>query len=128
MKLDSENPRDYLHGCLPHTLVATMHAQALRTPTLGLTVLSLCLSIAIIGTAGRSLHVYYSEHSTNLWLLPVWPDHFDLRELQMLVGCAAAIVACNAVLGVSLVVAAVSPGPPYSQYARKAHSGMLTFR
>ncbi|KAK5166665.1 uncharacterized protein LTR77_008209 [Saxophila tyrrhenica] len=83
-------------------------ANNLRNPTLGLALLSLGLSIAVIGTAGRSLHVYYSEHSTNMWLLPVWPNHFDLRELQMLVGSAAAVVVCNLVLGTSLVVAKVS--------------------
>lgn len=67
----------------------------------------MCLCLAIVGTAGRSLHVYYQERSTNMWLLPVWPNHFDVRELQMLIGTAGAIVVCNALLSVSLVVKAV---------------------
>ncbi len=79
-------------------------ASNLRTPTLGLTALSMCLCLAIIGTAGRSLHVYYDQHNVNPWLLPLWPNHFDIRELQMLVAVAAVIVVCNAVLGAGLMV------------------------
>lgn len=76
----------------------------LRTPTLALTALSMCLCLAIIGTAGRSLNVFQDQHSTNPWLLPVWPNHFDTRELEMLIGTSAAIVVCNAILGAGLVV------------------------
>jgi hypothetical protein len=76
----------------------------LRTPTLALTGLSMCLCLAIIGTAGRSLHVYHNQHSTNPWLLPVWPNHFDTRELQMLIGTSAGVVVCNAVLVLGLLV------------------------
>jgi hypothetical protein len=81
----------------------------LRTPTLALTGLSMCLCLAIIGTAGRSLHVYYNQHTTNPWLLPVWPNHFDTRELQMLIGTSAGVVVCNAVLVLGLLVKKVRP-------------------
>lgn len=82
-------------------------APSLRTPTLALALLSLCLSIAIIGTAGRSLHVFSTE-TDNPWFLPSWRNHFDLRELQTLIGTSAAIVVLNAVVVVALFVSVVS--------------------
>ncbi|KAK3725561.1 hypothetical protein LTR37_000531 [Vermiconidia calcicola] len=76
----------------------------LRTPTLALAGLSMCLTLSIIGTAARSLHVYNTQQSTNPWLLPLWPNHFDVRELQLLIGTAVAIFLLNALLAVGLVV------------------------
>lgn len=83
-------------------------APSLRTPTLALALLSICLSIGIIGTAGRSYAVFTTSQSSNPWFLPAWPNHFDLRELQALLGTSAAIVVLNAVLVVALFVASVS--------------------
>lgn len=85
-------------------------APSLRTPTLALALLSMCLSIGIIGTAGRSYHVFTSAASKgdNPWFLPAWPNHFDMRELQALIGTSAAIFVLNAVLVVALFVASVS--------------------
>ena len=83
-------------------------APSLRTPTLALSLLSICLSIAIIGTAGRSYYVFMSNHSSNPWFLPSWPNHFDMRELQMLLGTSAAVVVLNAVVVGALFVEKVS--------------------
>ena len=83
-------------------------APSLRTPTLTLSLLSICLSIAIIGTAGRSYYVFTTNHSSNPWFLPSWPDHFDLRELQTLMGTSAAVVVLNAVVVGCLFAAQVS--------------------
>ena len=82
-------------------------ASRLRTPTLGLAGLSMCLCLGIIGTAGRSIHVFYSQQSRNEWLLPIWPNHFDIRELQTLIGTAGAIFVLNSILVVALVVPSV---------------------
>ena len=79
----------------------------LRKVALGLTALSMCLSLAMLGTAGRSLHVYFSQKNTNDWFLPLWPSHFDTRELEMLVGTSAAVFVLNTVLAVALLVPAV---------------------
>lgn len=86
-------------------------APSLRTPTLALAALSMCLSLGIIGTAGRSYYVFTSDQSSNPWFLPSWPNHFDLRELQALMGTSAAIFALNAVLVVALYVASVRRSP-----------------
>lgn len=85
-------------------------AYSLRTPTLCLALLSLSLSIAIIGTAGRSLHVF-SANGENPWFIPSWRNHFDLRELQTLIGTSAAIVVLNAAVVVALFVSVVSTIP-----------------
>ena len=61
----------------------------------------------MIGTAGRSLNVFYNERKTNDWLLPLWPNHFDHRELKMVIGTSAAIFVLNAILAVSLLITAV---------------------
>ncbi|KAK5708043.1 hypothetical protein LTR97_000583 [Elasticomyces elasticus] len=83
-----------------------MATAKLRTPTLAFAALSICLNLAIIGCAGRTLSFYNTEQSSNAWLLPIWPNHFDTRELHALVGTATAIVVLNAVLVAALFVRA----------------------
>ncbi|TKA69343.1 hypothetical protein B0A55_08158 [Friedmanniomyces simplex] len=84
-----------------------MAAARLRTPTLAFAALSICLNLAIIGCAGRTLSVFNTQQSSNVWLLPLWPNHFDTRELHALAGTATAIVVLNAVLILSLFVHAL---------------------
>ncbi|CAK3802396.1 hypothetical protein MYCFIDRAFT_210300 [Lecanosticta acicola] len=79
----------------------------LRLPTLLLTSLSIGLNLAILGTAARSLHVYNSQRTTNVYFLPVWSGHFDTRELSALIGTSAVIFLLNAVVLVSLFVTAL---------------------
>ncbi|KAK4973936.1 hypothetical protein LTR42_005926 [Elasticomyces elasticus] len=81
-----------------------MATAKLRTPTLAFAALSICLNLAIIGCAGRTLSFYNTEQRSNAWLLPIWPNHFDTRELHALVGTATAIVVLNAVLVAALFV------------------------
>ncbi|KAK0855941.1 hypothetical protein LTS02_010872 [Friedmanniomyces endolithicus] len=87
-----------------------MAAPNLRTPTLALAALSICLNLAIIGCAAHTLSVFNTEQSSNVWLLPLWPNHFDTRELHALLGTAAAIAVLNAVLILPLFVRAVMAG------------------
>ena len=70
----------------------------------------MCLSIGIIGTAGRSYYIFTSHASRgdNPWFLPSWPNHFDMRELQTLIGTSASIFVLNAVLVLAMFVASVS--------------------
>lgn len=85
-----------------------MAAAKLRMPTLAFAALSICLNVAIIGCAGRTLSIFNTEQTSNAWLLPIWPNHFDTRELHALVGTATAILVLNAVLVLALFVHAVS--------------------
>ncbi|KAK1808354.1 hypothetical protein LTR12_017297 [Friedmanniomyces endolithicus] len=89
-----------------------MAALKLRTPTLAFTALSIGLNLAIIGCAAHTLHVFNAEQSSNVWLLPLWPNHFDTRELHALLGTAIAIVVLNAVLILPLFVRAL-PAPTF---------------
>ncbi|KAK5733354.1 hypothetical protein LTR17_009726 [Elasticomyces elasticus] len=84
-----------------------MATAKLRTPTLAFAGLSICLNLAIIGCAGRTLSFYNTEQRINAWLLPIWPNHFDTRELHALVGTATAIVVLDAVLVAALFVRAL---------------------
>ena len=51
--------------------------------------------------------IFNKNQSTNAWYLPIWPAHFDMRELQTLIGTAAAICVLNAILAVALLVPSV---------------------
>ncbi|KAK1813632.1 hypothetical protein LTR12_011977 [Friedmanniomyces endolithicus] len=89
-----------------------MAALKLRTPTLAFAALSIGLNLAIIGCAAHTLSIFNSEQSSNVWLLPLWPNHFDTRELHALLGTAAAIAVLNAVLILPLFVRAL-PAPNF---------------
>ncbi|KAK4545361.1 hypothetical protein LTR36_003541 [Oleoguttula mirabilis] len=82
-------------------------AARLRMPTLAFAALSICLSIATIGCAGRTINVFNTQQRSNAWLLPVWPNHFDTRELQALIGTSVAILVLNGILVAALLVSAL---------------------
>ncbi|KAF2726073.1 hypothetical protein K431DRAFT_280106 [Polychaeton citri CBS 116435] len=86
----------------------TMLPNLLRTPAPALTVATLALSIAlgisVLAIAARSLSVFHSQQTLNVWLLPLWPSHFDLRGLQTSVGVCSATVLLNAFSLASMVV------------------------
>ncbi|KAK5128882.1 hypothetical protein LTR85_000215 [Meristemomyces frigidus] len=82
-------------------------AARMRLPTLAFAALSICLSIAVIGCAGRTISFFNGRQQSNAWLLPVWPNHFDTRELQALIGTSAAIVVLNGLLVAGLLVSSL---------------------
>lgn len=68
----------------------------LRLVSLALALLSVCLSIAIIGTAADAYSIYKSQvRALNPWWLPLWPGHFDTRGTKSLIGAAAGVVLLN---------------------------------
>ncbi|KAK5131447.1 hypothetical protein LTR08_000911 [Meristemomyces frigidus] len=82
-------------------------ASRFRMPTLAFAALSICLSIAIVGCAGRTIHLFNAQQSSNAWLLPIWPNHFDTRELQALIGTSVVILLLNVLLCLALLVSAL---------------------
>jgi hypothetical protein len=88
----------------------------LRMPALAFAGLSILLSVAVLGCAARTLHIFNTQPSTNVWLLPVWPDHFDLRGLEALIGTSVAILLLNLVVVVALLVPAVGILPSHVEY------------
>lgn len=85
-----------------------MGAARLRLPTLACAALSIGLNIAIIGTSGRTLSRWNTQQKTDVWLLPIWPNHFNLAELQTLVGASASIVFLNAIVVLALFIQSVN--------------------
>lgn len=92
--------------------MARSNLSSLRLPTFGLALLSICLSVAIIGCAGRTLNLFNTQQSTNAWLLPLWPQHFDTRGLQALIGISASVLVLDALLVVAVLIPAVSISMP----------------
>jgi hypothetical protein len=83
-------------------------AAKLRMPTMAFAALSVCLNVAVIGCAGRTISHFNTQQTSNAWFLPIWPNHFDTRELQALIGTSAAIIVLNAILVLSIFVTSVS--------------------
>lgn len=81
---------------------------AQRTSLLALASTSFCLSAAIIGCASHTLQDYKSQATTNAWWLPIWPQHFDTRGLETLVGTSVVVLVLTAVVFVGGLLPAVS--------------------
>jgi len=79
--------------------------------------LCFALSVAILGTAGHTLHVFKTQQSSNPWWLPLWPQHFDTHGTSALIGSAAAVTVLSAIF---LVFALVPRFNPASRYTFRA--------
>lgn len=71
-----------------------------RLPHLLLSLLSITLNLAILGTSSRTLHIYQTSQTSNVYFLPIWNSHFDMRGLQTLVGTSVGIVVLNGIFAV----------------------------
>lgn len=85
----------------------------LQLPLIALFLLALTLSAATLACASKSLSLFNNQQSINPWLLPLWRGHFDLRGLKLVVGTSAAIVLCDLVAAVAVLlpVVGVSTSP-----------------
>ena len=77
----------------------------------GLTVLSLCCGIAVLGASADALATYNATHLPAEFLLPLWPEEFDLRPTVALCVGGTIVTAANIVSLVSGKVKAVSVYP-----------------
>jgi len=87
-----------------------------RIAQLATSVISLILSISIVGAAAHVHHVYMSQRFSNAWWLPLWPDHFDNNGTNALIASAVAVIVLNALY----VVASILPK------VREVHCGLST--
>lgn len=71
-----------------------------RLTHLLLPLLSITLNLAILGTSSRTLHIYQTSQTSNVYFLPIWNSHFDMRGLQTLVGTSVGIVVLNGIFAV----------------------------
>ncbi|CAG8979663.1 hypothetical protein HYALB_00003894 [Hymenoscyphus albidus] len=69
---------------------------------LGLTVLALLSSIAILATSAETLSTYNeTKGGGEDWMVPLWPRDFDIRPTIALVTCSAVILVSS---GISLAI------------------------
>lgn len=61
----------------------------------GITVLALLFGITILGVSADALSVYKSTSVPSSYLLPLWPEEFDLRPTIALVIGATFVMVCN---------------------------------
>jgi hypothetical protein len=76
----------------------------------GLTLLALLSSITILGVSASSIAVFNATHLPADFLLPLWPDNFNLQPTVALVVGSAVVVATNTV---SLLFSRVQFVRPY---------------
>jgi len=91
----------------------TRNRHPLRLLSLALALLSTCLSVAVIGTAGNAFSIYKMQSAANNpWWLPLWPGHFDTGGTNALIGAGAGIVLLNGVFVVLCLVPKVCLSTP----------------
>lgn len=64
---------------------------------IGLTILALAMGITILGVSADTLAVYDATHVPREFLLPLWPDSFNLRPTVALVVGSTIVLVANAV-------------------------------
>ncbi|KAM0334147.1 hypothetical protein ACHAQA_001167 [Verticillium albo-atrum] len=70
---------------------------ALDAARAGLTLLALCAGATVLGVSADALAVYDATHVRSAFMLPLWPDDFDLRPTVALVACSSIVVLANIV-------------------------------
>lgn len=103
------NPTHHHHPSAHHPPPNQHHPNMPTPPTHRLThlllpLLSITLNLAILGTSSRTLHIYQTSQTSNVYFLPIWNSHFDMRGLQTLVGTSVGIVVLNGIFAVGAVV------------------------
>lgn len=82
-----------------------------RSTFIALSTLSFCLSTAIVGSAGHTLHIYRAQAFINAWWLPVWPQHFNTHGLEALIGTSVIVIVLDIVVVALVLVHTVSLMP-----------------
>lgn len=67
------------------------------TTRVALTAVALAAALAALGLSADSLLVYNNTHVPAEFLLPLWPDKFDLRPTHALIAGSTIIVIANAI-------------------------------
>ncbi|KAL2188665.1 hypothetical protein L209DRAFT_235690 [Thermothelomyces heterothallicus CBS 203.75] len=63
----------------------------------GVTLLALLTGLTILGVSANTLRVYQGTHVSRDFMLPLWPEEFDLRPTLSLVAGSAVVVVANLV-------------------------------
>lgn len=90
-----------------------------------LTLITVCLSVVVVGCSADSLREYSSSQSQSEWLLPLWPMTMDLRPTRAVLACGVIMTVFS--LGylvlafVPMVGTALSPLPLLAMDRRDAN-------
>ncbi|KAK4123442.1 hypothetical protein N657DRAFT_655873 [Parathielavia appendiculata] len=59
----------------------------------GTTLLALLMGLTVLGVSGNTLRVYQETHVPHEYMLPLWPDEFNVRPtLSLVIGSAIVLV------------------------------------
>ncbi|KAL2135269.1 hypothetical protein VTI74DRAFT_9149 [Chaetomium olivicolor] len=61
----------------------------------GTTGLALLMGLTVLGVSANMLHVYEETHLASQFMLPLWPDEFNIRPTVSLVIGSAIVLVCN---------------------------------
>jgi hypothetical protein len=75
----------------------------------GVTVLALLMGLTVLGVAGNTLRVYESTHVAHEFMLPLWPDNFNVRPTVSLVIGSVIVLVANLIAVCFSHVGVVSP-------------------
>ena len=84
----------------------------------GVTVLALLMGLTILGVSADTVNSYNSTHVSYDFLLPLWPDEFDLRPTVALVVGATLVVIMNCLSLAASKVQSVSLTPSCQNKSR----------
>jgi hypothetical protein len=85
----------------------------LESARVALSAVILAAGITILGLSAASLAVYNRTYLPTDYLLPLWPESFDIRPMTALVATSAIVVVVTAVALVASKIQSVCfPSPP----------------
>lgn len=88
---------------------------------IGLTMLALCVGIVVLGVSASAVDTYRDTHLPQEFMLPLWPEDFNLRPTVAMVACGSIVIAVNAI---ALLVSKVSQVSTDKSYTVTASAGI----
>lgn len=76
-----------------------------------LTAVGLAAGVAALGLSADALLVYNNTHVPAEFLLPLWPENFDLRPTHALIAGSVIVIIANAISLLASLIQAVSSLP-----------------
>ena len=77
----------------------------------GTTVLALLMGLTVLGISANTLRVYQDTHVAHEFMLPLWPDDFNIRPTVSLVIGSVIVLVANLIAVCFSHVGVVSPRP-----------------
>jgi len=75
----------------------TLRSRFLESARMGLTIVAFLIGVTILSTSADALAVFNNTHLTQDFLLPIWPDNFNLRPTVSIVIGGAIITFANTI-------------------------------